>query len=70
MFIYNLNYKTPFTNINNNLLMIKILKKVEVTYFKSLFETQNLINEYMLTNIDLITRVFDKNTRLNNKFSK
>ena len=38
MFVYDINQKTPFSSISNNLLMIKLIKKYEVQSVRALFE--------------------------------
>lgn len=60
MFVYDINQKTPFSSISNNLLMIKLIKKYEVQSVRALFEKRVQVRESHLSNKGLIEKVARK----------
>jgi hypothetical protein len=61
LFICNADGKTPFTVINNNILMMKIMKKAMVTYARDTFEdSTKRPREYHFINQNLLSKLSEK----------
>ena len=53
LFMYNINLKTPFSVVSNNLLMIKILKKATMKEIAELYFKKEFVKESHLKNMQL-----------------